>query len=516
MDVLARIFGGSLQASTPGPADDFWYQPAGGTVTAAGLRIDAESAQKVSAYFRGVDILSTALAMLPLPVYKRLPDGGREPVSIVLWDVVGRKPNPWQDTFQWRRQQMRHLIHWGNGYNRIVPGARGFLDQLHPIHPSLVTPEHLPTGRVLYHVRDPKTGTTTRYTQDDIFHLRGLSDDGIVGKGVLDYARDSVGLALTVESYASTMFSRGALHGGTIHNPGLLDEEAGKRMAKSFITAVGNWHMPKILEQGSTFTPTTMTAEQAQMLLSRKFAINDIARWLGLPSHMLGDLERATFSNIEHQGQEFVTYSLGPWLTLWESAINDQLIIQTGTYYVEFVRDALVRGDIKTRWDAYMKAVQTGCFTRNEIRELENRNKLPGLDEPLDPAHLTGKAGARAEDDEDTPPARQPRERATNRAEHIAQAAAARLLRKEIAAVQKLAVRHAADGDAFAVAVTEFYVTHAALVASTLAIESTRAEEYCASQAAQVLGDWMNAIETWQSEHYAAGLAGLALEEAAA
>jgi hypothetical protein len=284
-------------------------------------------------------------------------------------------------------------------------------------------------------------------------------------------------------------------------------------MAQSFVTAAGNWHMPRVLPNGATIMESTLTPEKAQMLLSRKFSINDIARWLGLPPHMLGDLDRATFSNIEHQGQEFVTYSLGPWLSLFEFGINDQLVLQPKRFYVEFVRDALVRGDIQARWEAYMKAVTSGTFTRNEVRRLENMKKLEGLDEPLDPAHLTGKGGA---ENEPKQPAKPKQPSTSTKAEHIATASAARLLRKEITAVQRFAVRCAMDQDAFAQAVTDFYDRHAELVATTLMMGMDDAREYCAGQAAQVLaGEWTAALTLWGNDHYAAGLAALALQEAA-
>lgn len=510
MDVLARLFGGALQAGTPGPLDDWWYTSAG-TMTPAGLSINVESAQKVSAFFRGVDILSTSLAMLPLGVYKRS-EKGRESVRTTLFDVIGRKPNTWQDSFQWKRQQMRHLIHHGNGISRIVAGSRGFLDQLWPIHPTLVTPRQLESGRLLYDVRNPKTSQTTTYTQDEIFHLRGVSDDGMWGKGVLDYARDNLGHALALDGYAGALFRNGALHSGVLNHPGMLDEDASKRMANSFMAATSggsNWHKPVVLEQGTTWTPSTMTPEQAQMLLSRKFSVLDIARWLGLPPHMLAELDRTTYNNMEQGGQEFVTYSLGAWLTLFESAISDQLIIQTDTYYAEFTRDALVRGDIAARWDAYMKAVTTGTFTRNEVRELENRNALPGLDEPLDPTHITGSGGS----NNSQTPANSIKP--NQKAQAIAVESASLVLRKEVATVQRLAVRHAADADAFAGAVTEFYAKHAELVAQRLQMSSAEADGYCAGQAAQVLADWVAAVELWGSSHYAAGLAELALQEAA-
>jgi hypothetical protein len=332
---------------------------------------------------------------------------------------------------------------------------------------------------------------------DDVFHLQ-VHD----GKGILARARENLGVALATEQYAAKIFSNGTLRAGAIEVPGPMTPESASAMARSFVTAVGDWHMPKVLPQGSKWVKDELTPEDAQMLLSRKFAVTDIARWLGLPPHMLGDLDRATFSNIEHQGQEFVTYSLGSWLSLWEFGINTQLIVDPTRHFVEFVRDALVRGDLAARWSAYQIAISTGTVTRNEVRRRENLNALDGLDEPLTPAHLTGRALAA------------PAPSSPARAERLAEAAAARVLRKEVAAVQRLAVRHAADGDAFAVAVTEFYQKHVALVAESLALPTETSEAYCAGQAAQALAGWVDALDQWGSAHYAAGLAALALEAA--
>lgn len=515
MDLLGYVLAGSgMQAMAPNPAADFWYQPVG-SATASGLRVDTEGAQKISAWYRGRDILATSLAMLPLVVYKRLPDDkGREvaPANPVH-DILHRKPNPWQDSFQWRRQAMFHIIDHGNAYSRIVPGRRGFVDELWPLHPTLVTPELLPSGRLLYHVRDPKTGQTATSTQDDIFHLRGACDDGIEGKGVLQYARDSLGLGITLENYASKLFSRGALNGGLIQVPGPVDPAAMKLAAESFKTAYNDWHMPKILPQGATWVNQTMEPDKAQFILSRKFSVNDIARWLGLPPHMLADLERSTNNNIEHQGQEFVTYSLGLWLSLWEFSINDQLMLKPETFYAEFVRDALVRGDIQTRWAAYVAGTNAGILAINEVRTKENLKKIDGGDVPREPANITGR---RASDAPPSPRGPARAEETSDQALAIVQQSATRLLRKEIAAVQKCAVRHAADLDAYAAAITEFYAKHVDLVAETLQMSSDQAAAYCSQQAAQAIGEhWIGALELWGTDTYAAGLAGLALEEAA-
>lgn len=506
------VHGGSV---TPGPADDYWYRPVG-VQTWSGMRVDAEQAKKISAWYRGRDLLATSLAMLPLQVFMRLPndEGADTARQHPLYQVLHSKPNDWQNSFEWRRQMMYHLIDCGNGYSRIMEGPRGFVDRLVPIaNPRGVEVTLTPAGRRAYRVREAD-GRWASYSQDDIFHLMGASDDGVSGVGVLEHARHSIGTALATEAYAATVFSKGSLNGGTISVPGKLDADAGKRMARSFVTQQGEWHLPKVLEQGATWTPSELTPEDAQMLLSRKFSIDDIARWLGVPPHMIGSLDRATNNNIEHQGQEFVTYALGPWLSLWEFAINDQLITLPERYYVEFQRDALVRGDIASRWQAYQMAVQTGTFTRNEVRRLENKKRLPGLDEPLNPAHLTG-AASRA-DEPPAPPRRRPvpvdEDEDEARARAIVVESAARLVRRELKAVQRLAVRHASDADAFAAAVTEFYAGHVSILAESLLMPEAAAREYCAGQSLQVLDRGVTACEAWASPAWAAGLAAWALE----
>lgn len=512
MDALVRLLTGSdLQASWA-PDDDRWYQPIGfGAMTPAGIRIDKEGANKLSAWCRGRLLLAGGVAMLPLHLMQRLPDdGGAEPArDHALYDALHRKPNPGDDAFGWKLQATLDLIDCGWAYDWVDVGRAWSFRR---IDPHLVTPERIPSGRWLFHVRDEKTGQTKTHTQDEIFYRRAAE-----GKGLLERARDSLGLAVVTEQYAGRIFGKGTLNGGVIKVPGPMDEESARAMAQSFVTAGGDWHMPKVLPRGAEWLADAgLTPETAQMLLSRKFSVDDVARWLGVPRHMLENAD-PSFGNAEQFGQNFVTYSLGYWLSLWEAAGNDQLVLQPARFYVEFMRDALVRGDILARWQAYQIAISTGTFVRNEVRKKENMKALPGLDTPIDPAYLAGKQGQRPssqqqnpQDDEDEPPPAKP-----SKAEAIAHASAARLLRKEIVSVQKLAVKHAADQDAFAQAVTDFYDRHAELVSVTLMMGMDEAREYCSQQAAQILaGVWTDALELWGSEHYAAGLAGLALEAA--
>jgi len=294
-------------------------------------------------------------------------------------------------------------------------------------------------------------------------------------------------------------------------------------MARSFVTAASNWHLPKVLEQGVTWAPNDLTPEDAQMLLSRKYTVDDIARWLGVPRQMLENND-PSFGNAEQFDRNFVAYSLGPWLSLFEFAINDQLVLASRKYYAQFTREALVRGDLAVRWTAHVAAVNAGIKTVDEVRATENLNTRGGkADDLREPQNITGKPRVPDAEDDDRPdpPAKPPPPPEPpddgDQARAIVAASAARLLRKEVAEVQKLAVRHAGDEDAFVNAVTAFYLKHADLVAQTLQVSEEAAGDYCVGQANQIVnGDWLAALALWKTPDYAEGLAAIALEGAAA
>lgn len=517
MDILGWLFSGELRAGVPSPIDNYWYEPISGP-TPAGMRVDTDTAQKLSAWYRGRDILATVLAMSPLQLFERLPDDGGSTVARDqgLYDVLHDQPNEWQDSFQWRRQKMYHIIDHGNAYDWILPGARGFVDQLQPIKPTLVTPRQVTSGayrgRLLYDVRDEKTGQSTTHTQDEIFHLRGASDDGVKGRGILEAARTSLGTALATESYAAQIFGRGTLNGGVIETPGAMEDEERKKLAQQFVTKNGQWHVPKVLVHGAKWSPNTMTPEDAQMLLSRKHSVDDIARWLGVPRQMLENSD-PSFGNAEQFDQSFLTYSMGEWFSLFEFAINHQLVVDRTLHFAEFKRDAFMRAKFLERAQGNVLLKNAGIISADEVRAVEGKNTRGGkADDLVEPQNITGKPAGPANSSTPTVPDNQP---TPKKAQAIVVESAARVLRKEIAAVQKLAVRHAADADAFATAITGFYADHAGLIAQTLQMSTEDAAGYCAGQAAQVLSGWIAALETWKTDDYAAGLAALALDEAA-
>ncbi len=513
MGLLSQLLGGSLRADATtngGPLDDRYYAPYGGVATAAGVSITPDSAQLLSAWYRGRDILSTVLAMLPLNVMERLPDdGGSEVASgMPLYNVLHDQPNEYQDSFEWRRQKMYDLIDTGWTFDWIVAGRRGFAHELQPIMRSLVTPKRViggPTkGSYLFDVRDEQTGQTKSYTQDDIFYLRGAE-----GKGILQRARESIGTALATEGYASGIFGKGTLNGGVITNPGVLDTEASRRMALTFITKPGEWHLPKVLEQGSNWVPNTMSPEDAQMLLSRKYSVDDMARWTGVPRQMLENSD-PSFGNAEQFNQSFIDYTMGPWLAMWEFGINRQLIL-VDKYFAQFKRQALVRGNLAARATALVAYKNAGVISADEVRGYEDMPKRGGkADELVEPQNITGKPAAADPTPEPTPPPKAPD---GSKAEAITQAAAVRILRTEVTRVKKAAVAHADNTAAFIADLTEFYAGHPQYVSQVLLVKRSAATRYCEGQLAQILtGDWTAALSLWQTEAYAAGLAAIALE----
>lgn len=512
MSLMSYLLGASPRASSWAPDDDRWYQPIG-PMTIAGVRVDEDGARKLSAWFRGVDLLASSVAMLPFQIYERLDDDDRRVApDHPLYEIIHDEPNDFQDAFEDRYNGVCDLIEHGNLVREIVDGGRkGFVGKLEPIDVKTVTARRLPSGRVVYDVRNNPHGTTKTFTQDEIFHIRINAGGGVWGRGVLQFARENLGIALSVEGYAGKIFSHGTLNGGVVEVPGPMAPEAIENLRNQYTTAVGEWHKPKVLINGAKLnTQNHLTPEHAQMILSRKHSIDDIARWLGVQRYLL-DNSDPSFGNAEQFRQDFLDFSMGKWLRIFESAYNRQLIIHRRRFYAEFNRDAFVRGDIATRWEAHVKAVTSGIKTVNEARRAENLNKMPGGDKLMDPAFLTGKQRQTAQRPNTAP---QQDDDADARARAIAVASAERLLRKEVNAVQKSAVKHATSEDDFVVAVTNFYAAHVSLVMETLKLDEAAAKDYCWSQCQQIVnGDgWLASCERWQAKGYAEGVAALAVE----
>ena len=392
MSYLARLLAPRASIGSSYELDQFLR--GGGLETASGAFVNAESAMRVATVYACVRVLAEGSAQLPLIVYRRT-DGGKERATDHwAYTLLHDNPNPWQTSYEFREMLGAHAALSGNGY-AIKTVVRDEVRELLPIPTERVTVKQDPeTRRVSYEVTWPD-GRMVPVPAERMFHLPALSFNGVTGLSPISYQREAFGSAQQLALQSSRFFKHGAMIGGTLEHPGQLKEDAAKRLRESFdelYAGASNAHKTILLEEGMKFTPTAMTAKDAQFLETRKYSRNEIASIFRVPPHMIGDLERATFSNIEHQGLEFVTYTLGPWLARWEQRVTKSLIPETerDSIFAEHLVDGLLRGDTQARFQAYQTAVSSGWMSRNEVRERENLNREDGLDEFLDPAFLTG------------------------------------------------------------------------------------------------------------------------------
>ena len=332
---------------------------------------------QVPAVFACVRVLAESVASLPLILYKRLPDGGKERATKhPLYNILHNQPNKQQTSFEFREMMQSHLALRGNGVAEIVRDVRGHVKSIVPLKPDNVKIEGLSNGVLIYTVRDDK-GEARTLTQHDLFHVRGLATDGFWGMSPIAVARGAISLSRNAEQYGQNIFKSGGTKRLVLHHPGVLKPETAQRLLEQWEGQYSGNAKTAILEEGMTAETVGMSAEDAQFLETRKFQIQEIARIFRVPPHMIGDLEKATFSNIEHQSLEFVIHTMRPWLVRWEQAITRDLIKEKDKYFAEFLVDALLRGDTKSRTEALKTRFMNGAINLDEWRAIENRNPLP-------------------------------------------------------------------------------------------------------------------------------------------
>lgn len=411
-DFFSRFRASSSDRS---PWGDFWFEPVG-MRSGTGLRVSADSAMRLTAVYACVRILSETMASLPFVLYRTDASGGKVRVTNHwLYRLFARRPNRFQNPFEWREMMQGHLALRGNAYNRIVSNARGEIIELVPIHPDRIRIELLPGGEFRYRITD-RDGRESVLPRGEVWHLRGLSSDGLLGMSPIEIARESVGMALAAQDYGARFFANDAKPtGGWIEFPGSFkDAEAKKVFRESYQQAQSGANRGKVLvlENGMKFHEVGVTNRDAQFLELRKFQITDIARLFRVPPHMIGDLDRATFSNIEQQSLEFVMHTMTPWAERWEASIEAELLPDDDGLEVEFDFANLMRGDAASRAGYYQSGIQNGWLTRNEARLAENLNPLEGLDEPLRPLNMTEESDAEEAEGEpaEKPPTPEPKE----------------------------------------------------------------------------------------------------------
>lgn len=463
----------------------------------SGVSVSPETALKVSTFYACVGLISETIASLPLIIYRLLDnDAGRERArNHPIYDLLRRQPNERQTSFEFVQMLTVHALMRGSGYARIRSGPRGFVDSLEPIHPDLIRKEELKNGRIRYRVTEVTGGRPTVYNQEDIFEVGGMSLDGLNTISVIQYARDSLGLTLAAERYGARFYRNDSRPGGILHTDKRLSPDAQKKLKTQWQAAhtASNQHKVAVLEEGVAWQQIGISPEEAQFLATREFQAEDVCRWLRVPPHMVGLTSKATSwgSGIEEMSSGFVTYTLRPWLTRWEQSVSRDLLLAPDRYFAAFVVEALLRGNIKDRYDAYAIARNWGWLSVNDIRRKENENPIPGGDTYLQPLNMS-------------PAAREfsPVVGETAVSPHyrmLAEEAAGRLVRKELAAMTRAWERAAGDQESWETAVSEFYASHAHLVAQTMRIPLDQAAIYCSTQETDLIDHGIKATSGWDT-----------------
>lgn len=370
----------------------------GDASTASGVSVTPDRAMRVAAVYACVRIRAGVVANMPLHIMRRVDDRVREDASKdALWGIFRRRPNRWQTPSQFKRMMQAHLLLRGNAYAQIVR-SRGRVIELNPLHPDRMACKQN-NDLSLSYTYTRKDGRRIVLEQSEVFHLVGLSLDGVHGVSVITYARETIGLSMSMENHGASVFKNGARASVVLRHPNKLGQEGLEFLRASLdeYRAGGDSEgKALILEEGMDTSQLSMTAEDTQWIESRKLTRSDIAMFFGVPPHMIGDTEKSSSwgTGIEVQTQGFVTFSAEDDLTTWEETINRDLIPEDSDLYAKFNRAALVRGDIKARWESHVKALQWGVSSPNEIRALEDMNPRDGGDVFYPPPNTAGGKGA--------------------------------------------------------------------------------------------------------------------------
>lgn len=375
----------SIKRSDPGFSDSYYTSSLAMLPTSSGQIVTPISAMRLAGVYACVKVMSETIGSLPLKLYRRKGNDERELASDHhLSSLFGNRPNNWMTRQDWIQMQVRHLLLRGNAFNQVVFSGRGKLEQIVPLHPDFLKIEVKEKNEIEY-IYSTKAGPH-RFSFSEILHFKGSSEDGITGLSPISEVRDIFGNALAQESFQASFFKNGTRLSGVLQSPEELDDDAHARMQQSWSGAYAgpvNAGKVAVLEQGTTFKEISMTAQDAQYIEQKKFSLGDIARVFRVPPPMIGDLDRATYTNIENLMISFVVYTLHPWLTCIEQAIARDILRplkMEDEYYVEFMIDALLRGDFEKRMKGFQIGLQNGIYSINEVRKKLNENAVKGGD----------------------------------------------------------------------------------------------------------------------------------------
>ena len=344
----------------------------------SGKSVTPSSAIQVSAVYACVRVIAETIASLPLHIYEATDAGSRKANEHPLYRLLHDEPNTEMTSFIWREVMLSHLLLWGNSYCQILRSGRSRIVGLYPLLPDHMAVDRDSRGKLTY-TYTTSEGRTVLLAPEDVLHIPGLGFDGVMGYSPIALEKAAIGLGIAAEEYGSKFFQNGARPSGILTHPNTVKDPASLRASwNAAYGGSGNASRVAVLEEGMTFVPLSMPNNEAQFLETRKFQVTEICRIFRVPPHMIGDLERATFSNIESQNISFAVHTIRPWLVRIEQAMDRALFPETekGRFYVRFNLDGLMRGDYKSRMEGYAIARQNGWMSANDIRELENLNPL--------------------------------------------------------------------------------------------------------------------------------------------
>jgi HK97 family phage portal protein len=345
--------------------------------TSSGKTVNEKTSMQTTAVYACIRILAETIASLPLHTYKYTKDGKEKATEHQLYYLLHNEPNPEMTSFVFRETLMSHLLLWGNAYAQIIRDGRGQVVALYPLLPDKMKVDRSLNEEIYYEYRTDKGVYVL--SRDDVLHIPGLGFDGLIGYSPIAMAKNAIGMAMATEEYGASFFANGANPGGVLEHPGVVKDP--KKIRDSWnqvYQGSSNAHRIAVLEEGMKFQQIGIPPEQAQFLETRKFQIEEICRIFRVPLHLVGNLERATFSNIEYQSIDFVVHTIRPWLVRIEQSINKSLFLkdEKKEYFVSFLAEGLLRGDFASRMQGYSIGIQNGIYSINEVRNLENFNLL--------------------------------------------------------------------------------------------------------------------------------------------
>lgn len=437
-DFLKRLFRTETRSlENPATPISFDFSPP----TDSGVVVTERTALNIAAVYQAVNVLANDVSKLPLFLYRRLPDGGRErdkahPTGYLL----RHKPNQYLTSVIFKKTLMQHALLWGNGYAAIIRDGAARPLELIILDPSRTYPVLNAQGALRY-VTTINNERRVLFPED-VFHLRGLSFDGIKGYSPVDLARNSLALGMAAEKFGNKFFANGAVATGVLSHPGVLRGQASDNLREEFEEkhrGLGQTLRTIVLQEGVKFQQLTIPNEQAQFLQTREFQKAEVASWFNLPPHKVGAGDRTSYASLEQENQSYLDTSLDPWLLAFEEECWDKLLTeqekQDDTHFVEFLRDALLRTDLPSRYASYAVGIQWGILSPNEARRLENKPpRGPEGDEFVRPVNMAP-AGTAA----NVQPATQPAANTTEAQRLLLSDAIGRMFRRIAAATRQAA-----------------------------------------------------------------------------